>query len=145
MNKLIYLIIAVFIAAWATAETLTVKVTTEGPREGVISILVFDQKKGFPSKHEKAFFKGRYPVTEEGMISCAVTNLPHGTYAITVLHDVNSNFKSDKLLGFGPPKEPVGVSTIEKPMRRNPKFKDVTIVFDAENTEISIPAFYVLK
>lgn len=145
MNKLIYLIVAVFIAAWATAETLTVKVTTEGPREGVIALLVFDQKKGFPNKHEKSVLKDRFPVTGEGVISCAVTNLPYGTYAISVLHDVNNNFKSDKLLGFGPPKEPVGVSNVDKPMRRNPKFKDVTIVFDADNTEISIPAFYVLK
>ena len=145
MSKWISLLLAGFAGASACAETLMVNVTTEGPREGVIAILVFDQKKGFPSKHEKAFIKYRFPVTAEGVISCAATNLPHGTYAISVLHDINDNYKSDKLLGFGPPKEPVGVSNVDKPMRKNPKFEDVTFTFDAENTEIAIPAFYVLK
>ena len=98
----------------AGAETLTVHVTTEGPREGVIDILVFNSKKGFPNKPGKAFLQARFPVTAENPVTCVVTNLPYGTYSLSLLHDINNNHKADKILGFGPPKEPVGFSNIDK-------------------------------
>ena len=137
----------IFLASWTAlvmyAETLTVNVETEGPREGVIAILVFKDKKGFPNKHEKAFLKTRFPVTEEGTISCMITNLPYGEYSLSVLHDINDNYKADKMLGFGPPKEPVGFSNLEKKVLKTPKFKKTLLTFNAEATEVSIPLFYV--
>lgn len=142
MNKLFALLIGCAATVTALAETLTILVTTEGPREGIIAVLVFKEKKGFPDKHEKAFRKMRVPVTAEGVVSCVLTNLPHGTYAVSVLHDENDNRKSDKLLGFGPPKEPVGASNYDKPLKRNPKFKDASFDFNATNDTIDISVFY---
>ena len=137
----------ILLASWTTAlicaETLMVNVVTEGPREGVIAILVFKDKKGFPKKHEQAFLKARFPVTEEGAIACMVTNLPYGEYSLSVLHDINDNYKADKMLGFGPPKEPIGFSNLEKKVRKPPKFKTALVSFNAENEEVSVPLFYV--
>lgn len=125
------------------AETLMVNVTTEGPREGVIAILVFKEDKGFPGKHEQAFLKARFPIAAEGDISCAVTNLPHGEYSLSILHDVNDNYKADKMLGFGPPKEPVGFSNVHKKPFKQPKFESTLFTFNADVKEISVPLFYV--
>lgn len=128
----------------ATAETLTVNVSTEGPSEGVIAILVFNSKKGFPSKHEKAFQKARFPVTAEGMVECVITNLPHGTYSLSVLHDINDNYKADKILGIGPPKEPVGFSNIGRKLRKKPRYEDTLFTFSSQTNTIAIAARYVL-
>ena len=129
--------------ATAFAETLTINVETEGPREGVIAILVFNTEKGFPDEPEKAFMKARFPVAAEGTTVCAVTNLPYGTYAVSVLHDINANYKSDKMLGLGPPKEPVGVSNAAGKLGGKPKFKQALFDFKAENNTIAVPVFYI--
>ena len=143
MTRLPVLFLLGVALASASAETLTINVTTEGPREGVIAILVFKDKKGFPNKHEQAFLKARFPVNEEGAISCMVTNLPYGEYSLSVLHDINNNYKADKMLGFGPPKEPVGLSNMTKKPRRQPKFNNTLFTFNAETEEISVPLFYI--
>jgi len=143
MTRVLTVLLASCASGLLHAETLTVNVTTEGPREGVIAILVFKEEKGFPGKHEKAFLKARYPVAAEGDISCAITNLPHGEYSLSVLHDVNDNYKADKMLGFGPPKEPVGFSNVYKKPFKQPKFESTLFSFNADVTEISVPLFYV--
>lgn len=126
------------------AETLTVLVDTDGPREGVIAILVFKDKKGFPNKPDKAFLKARFPVTAEGPIECVITNLPYGTYSLSLLHDINDNYKADKTLGFGPPKEPVGFSNIHKKVFKQPRFESTLFNFSAESNEIPARVRYVL-
>jgi uncharacterized protein (DUF2141 family) len=143
MPRNLIILLAGWTAALICAETLTVNVATEGPREGVIAILVFKDKKGFPSKHKRALLKTRFPVTEEGAISCMITNLPYGEYSLSVLHDINDNYKADKMLGIGPPKEPVGFSNVNTKPRRQPKFKNSLFTFNAEIKEISVPLFYV--
>ncbi|HSR88634.1 MAG TPA: DUF2141 domain-containing protein [Pontiella sp.] len=132
-----------WIAATVCAETLTVNVTTKGPREGVIAILVFKDEKGFPNQDDLALRKARIPVTAEEPVECVITNLPYGTYSVSVLHDINDNYKADKMLGFGPPREPVGFSNLDKKVRRMPKFETTLFTFNAENTEIQVPVFYV--
>ena len=138
-------IIAILLAGVgaAYAETLTVKVPTEGPREGVIALLLFRDKKGFPSDNEKAFRKVRIPVTAEGPVVCTITNLPYGVYSLSVLHDVNDNYKADKMLGFGPPKEPVGFSNIDRKLRRQPAYKDTEFTFGPGKTEQTVRARYI--
>lgn len=143
MTRLPILFLLGVVSASTSAETLNIKVTTEGPQEGVIAILVFKEKKGFPDDNKNAFRKARFPVTAEGTIACTITNLPYGEYSLSVLHDINDNYKADKMLGFGPPKEPIGFSNRDKKVLREPKFKDTLFTFDSENTEIAVPLFYV--
>ena len=128
----------------ANAETLTVNVTTEGPREGVIAILVFNSKKGFPNKPEKAFRKARFPVTAESPVECTITNLPYGAYSISVLHDIDDDYTPDKLLGFGPPKEPIGFSNIDKKLFKQPSYKSTVFTFSVQTNETTIALWYVL-
>jgi uncharacterized protein (DUF2141 family) len=143
MSKSLTILLSSWTAALISAETLTVNVATEGPPEGVIAILVFKDKKGFPSRDDEAFLKARFPVTEEGITACAITNLPYGEYSLSVLHDINDNYKADKMLGFGPPKEPVGISNRQKKMLKQPRFEDALFEFNAEKNTIDVPAFFV--
>lgn len=143
MTKILIFLLAGWTAAMVYAEILTVNVTTEGPQEGVIAILIFKDKKGFPDDNKKAFRKARFPATAEGTIACTITNLPYGEYSLSILHDINDNYKADKMLGFGPPKEPIGFSNLDKKVLRVPKFKDTLFTFGSESTEIEVPLFYV--
>ena len=125
-------------------EELTVNVTTEGPRKGVIDILIFINEEGFPNKPDKAFRRARFPVTVDDPVTCVVTNLPYGTYSLSLLHDINDNYKADKMLGFGPPKEPVGFSNIDKKLRKQPSFESTLITFSARTNQVNTAVFYVL-
>ncbi len=144
MKKFWNIIIILLAVISAKAETLVVNVTTEGPREGVIDILVFNSKKGFPNKPKKAFRQVRVPVTAEGPVACTITNLPYGVYSLSVLHDINDNNKADKILGIGPPKEPVGFSNIDKKTRKQPSYKSTLFTFSAETNETAVSLWYVL-
>ena len=136
--------LTLLLAVAVTAETLTVFVTTEGPRKGEIDILVFTGSDGFPNRPKKAFRRVRVPVTGEGPVECVITNLPYGAYSLSVLHDINSNGKSDRMLGFGPPKEPVGFSNIHEKMRKQPPFEATVIRFSEESDETAVTVWYVL-
>jgi len=144
MKIVLNIIIILLAVVAAKAETLTVNVATEGPREGVIDILVFNSKKGFPNKPKKAFRQVRVPVTSEDPVVCAITNLPYGVYSLSVLHDVNGNSKPDKMLGFGPPKEPVGFSKIDKKLLKQPSYKSTVFTFSAQTNETAVSLWYVL-
>jgi uncharacterized protein (DUF2141 family) len=47
------------------------------------------------------------------------------------------------MLGFGPPKEPIGFSNLDKKVLREPKFETTLFPFTAEKTEVEVPLFYV--
>ena len=143
MAKLRGVAILLLAASVALAETLTVTVATEGPREGSIDILVFNSKKGFPNKPAKAFRRIRVPVGAEGPVECTITNLPYGVYSLSVLHDINNNRKPDKKLGLGPPTEPVGFSNIQRKMRRRPSYQSTLFTFSAQTNEIAVSLWYV--
>ena len=144
MAKLRGIAILLLAALASQAETLTVNVTTEGPREGSIDILVFNSKKGFPNKPAKAFRRVRVPVGVEGPVECTITNLPYGVYSLSVLHDINNNLKPDKKLAIGPPKEPVGFSNIDQKMRRQPSYQSTLFTFNAQTNAIAVSLWYVL-
>lgn len=64
-------------------------------------------------------------------------NLPEGTYAIAIFHDVNNNEELDKNL-VGIPKEPYGFSNNFKPRFSAPQFKDCSFELPAQGKQISI-------
>lgn len=142
MTKLQIIAVILLVASLAQAQTLTVKVTTEGPREGAIDILVFSGKDGFPDKPDRAFRRAIVPVTAEGPVVCAITNLPYGEYSLSVLHDINKNSKADKLLGFGPPREPVGFSNIARKLLKPPTYESTTFAFSSQSNETSVALWY---
>lgn len=143
MKKTYWSVMLLLAVIPALAEPLTVNVVSEGPGEGLIDILVFRTKKGFPNKPGKAFHRAIFPAAREGPTTCVITNLPYGTYSLSVLHDLNANGKADKKLGLGPPKEPIGFSNIPEKMRRQPAFESTLFSFSAQSNETAVALWYV--
>ena len=63
--------------------------------------------------------------------------LPPGTYAVALYHDLNDNNKIDKYF-FGYPKEPFGLSNNFRPLFSAPKFQDCALDLPEQGKSISI-------
>lgn len=94
-----------------------IDITELETREGKILLSVYNSEDGFPGKEDKAF---KNMFVEIGATSCRTQiELPAGTYAIAVVHDINDNNKADTNF-LGIPKEPLGMSNY--PEMARPKF-----------------------
>jgi uncharacterized protein (DUF2141 family) len=111
-------------AAAAPAGTATIKVTITGFRNdsGWMRISLFAGKKGFPGKHQLALRSGSRPI-RSGAASFEFEGVPHGNYAIAVLHDENSNGKMDTNW-IGIPKEGGGTSRDARAKFGPPSYSD---------------------
>ncbi len=89
-------------------EAIRVKVKGLRSDKGQILVAVFNQKRGFPGKPEKAIKKQVAKVEKKKAIF-ELTQLKPGTYAIVVVHDENGNNEMDKSF-IGIPKEGFGTS-----------------------------------
>lgn len=74
---------------------------------GNIVLFLWSSEDGFPNEIEKAYRIVRVKA-REGSIVGSFRNIPAGTYAMSVIHDENSNETMDKNF-IGMPAEPVGV------------------------------------
>lgn len=96
--------------AEGTKSMLTVQVTGAESREGRILVALFDSGSSY-MKTPAA--KAAASIDESGLGSVRFDQLPPGSYAVTVFHDLNDNGELDT--GFlGIPKEPVGFSNNAK-------------------------------
>jgi len=90
------------------AKDVTVTVTGVRNAKGQVAALLFDKEKGFPSVVKAAVQQSRLPA-KPGTVVLKFTGVPAGRYAISVLHDEDSNGKlATNLLGV--PREGVGIS-----------------------------------
>ena len=105
----VWLLVSVALPEKAS-ESHTLTLAVEGVRnsKGVIGVLVFNSRRGWPENTEAAF--RRIAVrAQQGLSSVAISNLPEGDYAVVVLHDENENMKLDRNW-LGIPKEQWGMS-----------------------------------
>ena len=116
---------------WASADTLTVTVNNI-KKAGEIHVAVYDNAEAFEAdRGEKG---GAAPGITEGTIEMvkpgAVTyvyELPPGTYAIGIFHDVNLNNKMDNNF-LGIPVEQYGFSNNARALFGPPDFEDAAFV-----------------
>lgn len=100
-----------------TPGKVIAEITNLQPREGQILLSVYTSEDGYPGDEDKAFKKMVIPVTPKKCV--ATIELQPGTYAISLVHDINKDMKVEKNF-LGIPKEPLGMSNYEKMAR--PKF-----------------------
>ncbi len=98
--KKIYLSVTVFIIttfvsmAYAQTGTLRVEISEIDEIKGLMSIGLYSNEEGFPDKGKE--YKGA-EVEITGQITVhTFKDIPFGTYAIAIFHDINSNGKLDK-------------------------------------------------
>lgn len=132
-------ILFIALLSWIQIEqkgTLTVKVKDVSQAQGSIRMAVYNNEKSFPSESQS--FRGAFLSLKPGIntqLSC--DQLPFGTYAVAVYHDVNNNGKMDKN-ALGIPTEPYAFSNNVKVKWRAPKFREAAFSFSAPQQEIVV-------
>lgn len=104
------------LGCWASAQTpdtpathtLTIQVENVNEEGGNIGVLVFNSTRGW-AEDRFAALKDIVVPAHPGTVTVTVPDLPAGTYAVAIAHDVNKNHKVDKNW-IGKPKEQWGMS-----------------------------------
>ena len=89
-------------------HTLTIVVDGVSQDGGNVGVLVFNSDKGWAEDRTAALKDITVPA-HPGTVTVSIPGLPAGTYAVSLVHDVNKNHKLDKNF-VGKPKEQWGLS-----------------------------------
>ncbi len=108
---------------------------------GQLGVSLYNSSKGFPGDYSTVYAKTLKQVTGT-TDEVRFTNLPYGSYAISVLHDENSNGKLDTTFLIGIPKEGIGVSNNPKARRGPPKYNECTFALDSKQLETTVSMRY---
>jgi len=123
-------------------DSISVYVTIEGFKneEGICRLLLFESEKGFPDSHEYAelAFGGNI----QGKKVEFSFRVRPGKYAISILHDENSNKEMDKTW-YGKPKEGFGVSNNPEVGFSQPDFEESAVNLDENNNYLVIRLNYL--
>ncbi len=132
--------IAILLTAFPKASigdpVIGLNVTNIEEEVGMIWIGIYDSEDNFLVK-EQAIVKG-YTVEHSGRIHISLPDLPFGTYAIAIFHDLNNNGYLDQNL-LGIPSEPFAFSRRPKSKFRMPRFEEVAVTFSPDQQEITLP------
>lgn len=131
------ILLATGVPSWAEIEpetgTLIVNVPKLQSDEGDLRFVMFDSRESFLKNPVRAEIIDI--VNLQG--SWIVKNLPYGTYAVLVHHDVDGSEKMERHW-YGKPKEPTGVSNDAPSKFGPPKFKHAKFEFAASSLTITI-------
>ncbi|MCC5940124.1 MAG: DUF2141 domain-containing protein [Balneolaceae bacterium] len=111
--------------------TIIIQLESLDNQNGVILISLYSDEKGFPDEWEKAFRSEIVPVTAE-LREIRLDDIPHGTYALAIVHDENENMKLDTNI-FGVPREGYGFSNNARGRFGPPRFSDTLFTLDSES------------
>ncbi|MFC1490378.1 DUF2141 domain-containing protein [Candidatus Latescibacterota bacterium] len=107
---------------------------------GILRVLLFQSSDGFPSDHTKSYVLKNVSIIKDS-VSVKIPNVPYNDYAVTVLHDENSNGELDTNW-LGLPKEGVGVSNNAKSLLGPPKYKDAKFNLNSKKLILNIEMTY---
>lgn len=112
---------------------LVITVDNINKTKGTIWIGLYDSADNYLIK-EKSILK-KIDVKQKGSSQLIVENLPFGTYAVALFHDINANGEMDKNL-LGIPSEPYAFSKKPKSKWRIPKFDEVKFNFSKDRQQL---------
>jgi len=115
-----------------TLGDITVVITNLRNAEGEILISLYDKAEGFPKDREAIIRSAAVAPDVSGQVTIVFEDLPHGDYAIAVLHDEDTS--QDMTFGaFHLPKEGYCFSNNAKVRFRPPKFKKTKFTLDGDD------------
>lgn len=103
-----WILIPLLTAGPALAGDLRLTVSKVKDGTGQVSALLFATEDGFPSERGKAAYQGRV-TAKQGVTEILLHDVKPGRYAVSVIHDSNSNAKLDRNF-IGIPTEGAGTS-----------------------------------
>ncbi len=140
MERILFLLLFSVSILGATASTLaqdgvtvTVTVTNIPGVKGNLLIGLYDSEKTFLKKPYQN--SPKIPVTSTDNVTATIENVVPGTYAVSVIQDLNGNGKLDKSF-VGIPKEPLAFSVIKEIPKGRPKFGPCS--FEVKDKDIQL-------
>lgn len=121
-------------------HTLTVDVKALRNAKGTLYFSVYKSETGFPDKAENAFRKGKLETLKGTSASYVFSNLPSGTYAVSLFHDEDNN-GSLKTNALGIPLEGSAASNDARGKFGPPKFADAKFTLNT-NKKITVTMWY---
>jgi uncharacterized protein (DUF2141 family) len=107
LKKNALLLFALVMGAGAlSAGTLTIRVENIEPGRGHLMAGIFNDEKSFPD----TYYRGQRIAATDSVMVVTFSDLPEGSYAVSVYQDSNGNGQLDKNI-FGIPKEKYGFSS----------------------------------
>jgi uncharacterized protein (DUF2141 family) len=126
----------------ARAENL-IRIDISGLRsdKGQVLCALFSSAEAFPTKADKAVARLTAKIGERQAV-CDFTGVAAGTYAVSVVHDENSNGKLDRNF-IGMPREGVGASNDAKGHMGPPKFSAASFRYKGGRLDLKIHVNYL--
>jgi uncharacterized protein (DUF2141 family) len=112
---------------------LQIVITNTKNDQGLVQVLLFKSKDGFPDVPEKAF-KSFQSKIENNQASISLSEIPKGKYAISAFHDTDGDGKMRTGM-FGVPKDRYGFSNDAKGRMGPPSFEDASFVVSGDKKE----------
>ncbi len=143
IKKVSYSIISCFLLSSSFAQTKDITLTLLGfkSNQGECIISLFNSKNGYPEETTKCYRMMSSKIVE-GKCTILIKDLTTGEYAISVIHDENSNGKMDTNF-FGIPKEGSGASNNPKSSDGPPTFTDSKFKYTGASQTMSITIKYL--
>jgi uncharacterized protein (DUF2141 family) len=145
-NRMRLLLATMLLAIPAQADAPpALEISIEGfhSNDGRVQCDVFSaaEPKDFPTRRDKAIRSMTAPVRER-RARCVFTDLPAGTYAVSVFHDENANGKVDTNF-LGIPKEGLASSRNARGFLGPPKFKDASFPYPGPDARMTLTLTYL--
>ncbi len=133
------LLLALLVTTWNASHAAEVVVRVSGLSEplGQVGCSLFAGAAGFPMDNSSA--RNLWQPADAKGVTCRFNDVPEGTYAVSIGHDLNGNKRVDTNF-IGLPTEQWGVSNNVRPNLRAPRFDEASfkVAADAKDVVIDI-------
>jgi len=119
---------------------IEIRITGLRNANGKISVNIFNKADGFPGDPMKSFGWKTMKVVPDTIVM-VFQDLPYGSYAVSVLHDENSNGIMEKNF-FGIPQEGFAFSNNYTPRMKSPSFEDAEFVLKQPSLKTDLKMLY---
>lgn len=132
----------IFSGGAAAGQTAKLEVVIDGFRngQGLANVVLFNDKKGFPVELDKGYRQLTKKIVK-GRAILVFEAIPQGRYAVSVIHDEDSDGKMNTNF-IGIPKEGFSVSNNAMGSFGPPPFEDAAIEIRSERVSISMKIKY---
>ena len=133
---------ALFLPARAMSTgSVVVEITELRSSKGQVLVSIYNDAKGYPRNRDAVLQTKIVEPIESTDVQVVFENLPHGEYALAIMHDENASGDMD-YAAFGLPAEGYCFSNNLRPRLRAPKFKKAKFALDRDVVTQTIRMLY---
>ncbi len=142
MRQLYFCIFILFLVTFKVADAadkgkIKIEIHNIEDYKGTIRVGLYNSSENYDNPEKSTPFRWKDIKPTKGKHAVVFDNIPFGTYAIALYHDVNNNRKLDKNF-LGMPTEPYGFSTNFKPRMGTPRFEDISFKLNTDYARLVV-------